>query len=145
MRKAFTAEETAAGAASELPAVARILVVEDNILLREILRRVLVLHHYTVDGAEDGRAALALYQKNRYDVVLLDMIMPQLDGVETICALHELDRGARLVAMSGGGERIGSDLCMGWAHHLGVRWLLRKPFTQEQLLTTLRSALAEAC
>lgn len=119
----------------------RILVVEDDAFFRVTLCRVLQHHRYAVEWAEDGLAAVQMYRSGGYDLVLLDMIMPQQDGVETLFALQQLDPCVRLVAMSGGGYRIDGGLCLDWAKFLGVRWLLRKPFTQEELLAAIARAL----
>lgn len=61
--------------------MARILLVEDEKVLREAFTIVLRAHNYEVDPAANGREALALWQQSTYDLVLLDLMMPILDGI----------------------------------------------------------------
>lgn len=119
----------------------RILIAENHTSLREALRKLLTRFQYQVDGASDGKEAVTLYLKNHYDLVLLDMIMPVQDGVETIFALRELDPNVRIVAMSGGGAKVEKSLCVDWARYLGIANVLQKPFTEKQLIEALKCSL----
>lgn len=59
----------------------RILIVEDDDLLREMYELVLTAHPFLIDTAENGKAALELVGQNTYDLIILDLMMPVLDGV----------------------------------------------------------------
>ena len=76
-------------AAQSKIAQAKILVVDDNDNNRELLHRQLVRENYNVDTAIDGLEALTLLQVQNYDLILLDILMPQLNGYELLCMLKE--------------------------------------------------------
>jgi PAS domain S-box-containing protein len=116
-----------------------ILVVDDEAAIREIARGTLRAFGYEVLTAGDGTEAVALYarDKDRIKVVLMDMMMPFLDGSATIRALQRLDPGVRIVATSG----LPTDARALEAYHANVRSFLPKPYTAEKLLITLADAL----
>lgn len=69
---------------SDMPAAVRILVVEDDAQLNALLARQLAALGYGVETAEDGRAAIAILAREKFDVVLLDRMMPVIEGVEVL-------------------------------------------------------------
>ncbi len=83
------AKEVAAPASGSEDAQARILVVDDVEDNREVLRRRLKREGYTADCADDGYAALEMIGRQPYDLVLLDMLMPGIDGYEVLGRLKE--------------------------------------------------------
>jgi PAS domain S-box-containing protein len=116
-----------------------ILVVDDEAAIREIARATLDAFGYKVLTAGDGTEALALYaqDKDKIKVVVMDMVMPFLDGPATIRALQRLDPRVRIVATSGlPAEAKGLD-----AFRANVRSFLHKPYTAEKLLITLAEAV----
>ena len=66
----------------------RILVVEDAAKMAELVRRVLVSEHYTVDLAADGATALVLAGQHVYDAIVLDRMLPDIDGIEVLQSLR---------------------------------------------------------
>jgi len=116
-----------------------ILLVDDEAAIREIARATLEAFGYKVLTAGDGTEALALYaqDKDKIKVVVMDMMMPFLDGPATIRALRRLDPRVRIVATSGlPAEAKGLD-----AFRANVRSFLHKPYTAENLLITLAEAV----
>src|SRR5262245_45863080 len=71
------------------PAPARLLVVDDNEMNRDMLSRRLARLGHAVEGAENGRQALDMARATEFDLVLLDVMMPEMDGYETLQALKE--------------------------------------------------------
>lgn len=112
----------------------RVLVIEDNAELREYLRLALEMQDYQVLTAEHGRAALAYLDGHRVDVVITDLFMPEMDGIETVAALRKQFPEMRVIAMSG---RPGVDY-LTVARELGVKHTLRKPFEITELLAALK-------
>ena len=111
------------GAGAPAPArPLRIMVVDDNVDSAESLSRVLRLHRHEVVVAHDGLTALAAAPVMKPDVVLLDLGMPDLDGLEVARRLRALDDGARalLVAITGFGQAQdrASTAAAGFDHHL---------------------------
>ena len=118
-----------------------VLVVDDEPEILKVTEAVLVRFGYRVVFASNGVEALAKYQANSgaIAVVLTDLMMPVMDGVQLARALKESYPGVRIVATSGHGEE---------AHRtellpLGIESFLKKPFSATQLLKTLRDAIRE--
>lgn len=133
--------ETQAAADAELPNGngELILVVDDEVTICEIVKNTLSSHNYRVLTANDGESALALYaqHKNDISVVLIDLMMPGIDGVTTILTLQRMNSLLQIIAMSG--------LMLNGAtaqnNSLKIQGALSKPFTAEALLSTLHSVL----
>jgi DNA-binding response OmpR family regulator len=113
----------------------RVLVIEDNVGLRDYLRLALESEAHEVLTARNGQEALGYLNGHPVDVVLTDLFMPEMDGIEVIATLRKQFPGVRVVAMSG---RPGVDY-LTVARELGVANTLRKPFEIEELLSALKS------
>lgn len=125
-----------------LLSMARILVMDDDELLRGALRVVLEVAGYDVLEAADGDAGLRLHREQGADLVLVDLLMPQRDGLEVIRALRVEIPRPKIIAMSGGGQKGHLDL-LKTAAALGASCTLRKPFEPHELLAAIRDLLAE--
>jgi len=90
--------------------MARILVIDDDRLLREAVRALLESARYDVIEAADGDAGLRLYREQGADLVLVDIFMPERDGLEVIRTLRAEAPQALIIAMSGGGRLVKVDL-----------------------------------
>jgi CheY-like chemotaxis protein len=117
----------------------RICVIDDDDLIREHIKALLEREGYQVVEAADARAGLALIDKARPEAVLVDIIMPDKDGVELIAEIRRRWPDLKVVAMSGGG-RVGPNLYLQIAEKMGADACLKKPLT----LADLTAALAEA-
>ncbi|HTO73881.1 MAG TPA: sigma-54 dependent transcriptional regulator [Gemmatimonadales bacterium] len=117
----------------------RILVIDDETGIREALRQVLEYEGYQVKGAGSGPEGLELYGSFRPHLVLLDVKMAGLDGLETLARLRDLDPQALVVMISGHGT-ISTAVT---ATHRGAFDFLEKPLDTDRLLITLRNALAQ--
>ena len=114
----------------------RVLVIEDNAELRNYLRVALEALDFKVLTAENGVAAVKYALDHKIDVALIDLFMPEMDGIETVAALRRQFPDIRVVAMSG---RPGVDY-LAVARELGVKHTLRKPFEITELLAALKDA-----
>jgi CheY-like chemotaxis protein len=117
-----------------------ILIIDDDDSLRDSLRWTLHKEGYTIMEASEGGRGLKQLERSPVDVILLDMFMPDKDGLETIGVLRRTHPGIRIIAMSGGGFKGTVDV-LHVAKKQGVRRTLAKPFTREQLLDALREEL----
>lgn len=79
----------------------KVLVVDDELFVRELLNEYFSKLKFTVDVAESGEAALELVAENHYNVALIDLKMTGLDGLETLKKIHELDRDVVVILMTG--------------------------------------------
>jgi CheY-like chemotaxis protein len=130
-----------AGLIRNVMANERILVVDDEEDIRDITRLLLENAAYEVTACEDGASALAALGRQTFDLVIVDMLMPEMDGVEMINEMHRRDPGQKILAMSGGGHAP-KESYLQIARMCGVQALLAKPFNQDQLLRAVESALA---
>jgi CheY-like chemotaxis protein len=121
--------------------IARILIIDDNEAIVRLLHRMLSAAGHTVHDAPSGRAGLAYYRQHPCDVVITDIVMPDMEGLDVIRELRRYDPAARIIAMSGGG--LGSvKLYLKLAQELGAQWVLSKPFTRERVLALVAEAIA---
>jgi len=117
--------------------MANILVIDDENSIRRSLKEILEFENHTVDEAEDGEAGYNLAIKNNYDVILSDIKMPKLDGLELLQKLNESTILSSIIMMSGHGsiETAVSALKSGAYDYLA------KPIDLNRLLVTVRNAL----
>jgi DNA-binding response OmpR family regulator len=118
----------------------RILVVDDDDQLREMLRKMLEKAGYEVVEASDGRDALNLQEKSPADLIITDIIMPEKEGIDTIMDFRMHYPQVRIIAMSGGG-RIGPTEYLDLAEKLGADKTFAKPFSSKALLATIHELL----
>jgi CheY-like chemotaxis protein len=120
--------------------MAHILIVDDNPTLRAAMHRLLAGHGHRVTQASSGREALRVFRAGGVDLVVLETVMPEMDGVETLAALRKIDRSARVLAVSGGGSNA-SSLYLEISKAMGATQILAKPFSPENFLCTVAAAL----
>ncbi len=117
-----------------------ILIIDDDDSVRESLRRTLHKEGYTIMEASEGRRGLKQLERSPVDLILLDMFMPDKDGLETIGELRRTHPGIRIIAMSGGGFKGTVDV-LHVAKMLGARRTLAKPFTREELIEAVEQVV----
>ncbi|MBE9168474.1 response regulator [Pleurocapsales cyanobacterium LEGE 06147] len=112
-----------------------ILVVDDELAIREITKTLLEKYNYNVLTASDGIEAIAIYaqHKDRIAVVLMDMMMPSMDGSTTIRALHKINPQLKIIATSG----LISNKKLAEAAGVGIEAFLPKPYMAKELLDSL--------
>jgi len=118
----------------------KILIAEDDVTLRQSLRTVLESINYLVFEAGNGEEAITLFKNESPDIVLIDIIMPIKEGIETIIEMRKLDPRTRIIAMSGGGRLDAQDhLDMVSINLVDAKNF--KPFKLQMLLDTINSLL----
>lgn len=120
--------------------MAHLLVIDDDDFFRETLVHMLQKEGHKVTASNDAAKALALLERAQPDLILTDILMPNMDGMEFIMELSKQSNNTPVIAMSGGRRSITSAFNLESAKLLGVKVTLSKPFT----LVALRAALAEA-
>lgn len=114
-----------------------ILLVEDDQLFGETLQKVLCQHGFKVLRACNGLEALRIYNPQDIHLVITDMIMPGLEGVELIIRLKRIHRDVKIIAMSGGGKNC-AQAYLDIVRPMGVTHSLIKPFGCDELLAAIR-------
>jgi len=117
--------------------MAKILVVDDSAMSRRNLRNILERAAHTVIEAEDGMIAIERYFLERPDVVLLDLIMRGMFGIEVLKKLRQMDPEAKVVVASADIQTSTQTI----VREEGAKSFVTKPFVAEQILTAVNSAL----
>jgi CheY-like chemotaxis protein len=104
-----------------------ILIVDDDIHLRQVIEQMLTIRGHQVHTAANGKSAIEIVEQLPIDLVITDILMPDMDGYELISALRKLPAPPRIIAMSGGSGRLDSDYLLRVAQSMKVDKLLGKP------------------
>jgi DNA-binding NtrC family response regulator len=117
-----------------------VLLIDDDLDFRRPLELAIRHAGYELRVADNGREALRILQENPVDVLVTDIIMPEMEGIELILKLRRLHPALPVIAMSAGG-RADAESYLDLAHDCGARFLLNKPFRIEALLGALQECL----
>jgi CheY-like chemotaxis protein len=107
----------------------KFLVVDDEHSVRELIGEILTGEGYDVALAENGSAALALFERDEFDAVFTDVGMPGMSGWELAQALRRRDGSIPIAVITGWGETVGLEE----QKAAGVDWVVSKPFTFDQV------------
>lgn len=120
--------------------VAKILVIDDDKSIRELLRTFLESRGHEVLEADDGSLGIEMVRSDSYDLVVIDMVMPKRGGMETIMELCQATPELPVIAMSG---KIPTAVrpINSLVRQFGVRDILQKPFTRNSFFEAIDSAL----
>ena len=120
----------------------RILVIDDVSEVRLFIRNCLEEAGYSVLEADNGNTGIAAFRRNPVDLVIVDLFMPEKEGIETIIELRKGYPNLKILAISGGIPKYGPDNLLYSAKMLGADDCLNKPFTVQQLLDVIEKLLA---
>ena len=115
----------------------KILVVDDEIKIREVIREYAEFNEYEVDEAADGMEAIGLCKLNDYDLIILDVMMPKLDGFSTCKELRKFT-DTPVIMLSARGEEY--DKLFGF--ELGIDDYVVKPFSPKELMARVNAVLS---
>jgi CheY-like chemotaxis protein len=115
--------------------ISKVLVVDDDPSIRRLVCDVLQAYGYSTVAAEDGFAALRMVQSEQPDCVVLDVMMPGLDGHAVLTRIRESDRGADLPVIMLTAAADDAQAWQAWSE--GVDYFLAKPFDPDELLRFL--------
>lgn len=125
----------------------KILVVDDENDIRDVLKDVLELEGYTVDLASNGVQAISKFRDSKPDIVVVDIVMPDKDGVSVIKEIRNESATVDIIAISGGGklnpgsykpDAIATTVYLAAADSAGANVTLTKPFNKNELLKAVR-------
>lgn len=127
--------------------MSRILVIDDDVAVRGAIKTVLEMEGHEVVLAGNGRAGIGAVEAERFDLVICDIFMPGMDGIETINAFHQSNPQMPVIAISGFMFRDGQSPApdyLSLSTKLGAAYSLRKPFRPQELLKVVRECTANA-
>jgi CheY-like chemotaxis protein len=120
--------------------MAHILVIEDHREFRDTLVEMLRLADHDVSVVGNGREGLDLLATDDFDLLVTDILMPEVDGIELLTAVRKRNARLPVVAISGGGS-IPASLALSLSTSLGADAVLFKPFYSAELLEAVDRAL----
>ncbi|MBU6482951.1 MAG: response regulator [Nitrospirae bacterium] len=120
-----------------------VLIVDDEEQVRQVMREILEQTGYLVMEARDGKEGLERYRANPAHLVIMDVFMPDQDGLESIMTLRREFPLARVIAITGESDMISTLDFLDVAKMLGARRTLRKPFETKALPDAVAVEIAE--
>jgi CheY-like chemotaxis protein len=122
--------------------MAKILVFDDEPSILLMIKKMLEKSGHEVDIALNGKEGMTLFEKNKPDLLITDIIMPEKEGLETIFELRRKYPDLKIIAISGGG-RIGPDGYLPGAKLLGANAVFTKPLVPKEFLQAVSELLGE--
>jgi len=117
----------------------RILIVDDEPGLRKLVTAILGSEGNTIDEAENGAKALKMVSENVYDLIITDLVMPEVNGIDLIMALKDRQYPGKIIAVSGGGGITGRFDYLEISEIIGANSILSKPFTEDDIKDLISS------
>jgi CheY-like chemotaxis protein len=123
--------------------MAEILVIDDMSGVRRAVTAMLQRGGHKVTTANTGKEGLELLKERRFDLVITDILMPEMDGMEVLTYLSTLTNRPPMIAMSGGGAGISANEALGGANFIADAFI-EKPFEKNDLLSIVEKLLGKA-
>lgn len=118
--------------------MAKILVIEDDEMLLALLQNILGGAGHEIVTTADGPSGIELYKRHHPDLVLLDLGLPSMNGLEVLKLIREFDRKARVVVVTGYGSEESAEVAFSY----GASDFVQKPFESEALIERVNAALS---
>jgi len=116
----------------------RILVAEDSSVIQNITKKVLQLQNFDIDFARNGKEVLNKLENSAYDVILMDISMPVMDGIECTKRIRGMSDGKKssipIIAITGNAKNLSEDEYKG----IGINAYIPKPLNFDQLVKTVK-------
>jgi len=118
-----------------------ILLVDDDSDFRESVRDILEFEGFEIIEAEDGKYALPILEKESVDLVITDILMPEIEGIGLVSKIKQLKPDLRVIGMTGGGRLGSAEKVKNMCTHFSFQTVLSKPFLAEDLIAEVEAAL----
>jgi CheY-like chemotaxis protein len=122
--------------------MAHLLVIDDDTDIRFILKTFFTGDGHTVDTAENGKVGMELAEHNHYDLIITDMLMPEMDGIEVIAAIKTKSPATRIIALTGGSAMLEKSLLLSTAQAMRADKVVAKPLDIKVLKAAVNEVLA---
>jgi len=120
-----------------------ILLIDDDEFLTTMMVRYFRDKGYSVQGCTEAKDALNSLSETHFDIIVTDIVMPDMDGIELIIKIREMNKDIPVIAMSGGGRLDPKDY-LNLASQLGANFTLAKPFHLDTLQTLIESLFEDS-
>lgn len=117
--------------------MATVLIIDDDEMMLNVVQKTLEDFGYSVHATADGPQGIAIYKSQLPDVVLLDLGLPSMSGLDVLKELRALDPAAKIIMVSG----YGADETVNQAVRSGVYDFVHKPFKSDILLEKIKAAI----
>jgi len=114
----------------------KVLLIESDACLRHKITNVLVKEGFTITSVENGKKGLKLFKEHHFDLVITDLIIQGINGMEVINSIRTKNKTIKIIAMSGGFHFLASDMLQ-MAINAGANAIIPKPFSIAELLINL--------
>ena len=118
-----------------------VLVADDEEPIRLLIEQWLKPLGHAVTCVPDGTQAIKLLKRERFDLVVTDILMPESDGLKVIEVLKKAQPTAHILAISGGGRYMDTNDCLRMARGFGADAAIMKPFVRDTFLTCVAQAM----
>ncbi len=125
-----------------MPDMPTILIIDDDDAMRSVINRTLSRSGYSTLEASNGKEGMQRIAQSSVDLVITDIIMPEMEGIDLIGKLIKMNPRPKIVAISGGG-RVSENYYLELAQKFGADKILPKPFEIAELVATVEALLAE--
>ena len=112
----------------------KVLVVDDNEEILTLYK--LFLNEFEVITASNGRLAVEIYSKEKPDIVIMDIRMPEMNGIEATKKIREMDKNARIIGATAYHSRYANDMV-----RMGALEVIKKPFSRDELMKEIMKYL----
>src|SRR5688572_1275555 len=119
----------------------KVLIIDDDPALLRLMSMAFQQAGYATVAADNGRKGIRMAGAHRPDLVVTDIVMPDVEGIGAIRAIKQGARPPKVIAISGAGRARGADY-LSWAKHLGADEVLAKPFRMSELMKISQSVIA---
>ncbi len=113
--------------------MAKILIVDDNVMMRKLIRNLFRDENFEIEEASNGIEGLEIAEQNSFDLIITDIIMPKMEGLELIMNLRKNFPEIKIVAISGG-----KPYYLYMAKKLGIQGVFTKPLNREMFLKAVK-------
>ena len=120
----------------------KILVIDDDLHIRDMLTEMLQDSGYQVVTATNGYEGIKEYSRADFQLIIMDILMPEKEGIETYRELKQADSDVKVIAISGGGQ-IGAEQYLRMIRYFGVQHTFEKPVEKKKLLSTIDSIIEQ--
>ena len=113
-----------------------ILLIDDDTQFQKYLAELLEIKGFEVYTADDGEKGIGSYESNQPKLIITDLVMPLIDGIEVIMKIRNIDKNIPIIALSGGNRGFGCDY-LNAAKKLGANAVFEKPIDTNELLSKI--------
>jgi CheY-like chemotaxis protein len=122
--------------------MARILVIDDDSIMNSMIVQMLKSVGHQTKSAEDGKRGLKMLDAHPFDLIVTDIVMPEIEGLAMIQVIRTINKTIPIIAISGGG-RNRPEGYLAAAQAFGADYTFQKPFEKDAFLAAVRECLAE--